>query len=291
MAVTGHALDVRGRTEVGLGARHKLAVVVVKGLGLNMILGDDSLRSLMGRVDYASDCVVMGGISYPFVDSGADVAYIGDTCPVASFETSLIKKHRDIFYEDGQPLGFMKHAEPMPIITNSTPIAQRPYRAPLMKRHIIEAEVKNMLSAGIIRASNSPWSSPVIVIPKTGGLEHRFCIDYRALNAVTEKDRYPLPHIQDVFDSVGTGKIFSTLDLKSGYHQMPLAPKACPLTAFTCHVGHYEFLRVPFGLAAAPGKFQRTMNEILAPVLGRSALVYIDDILSIVKMRRRTNMN
>ena len=136
-----------------------------------------------------------------------------------------------------------------------------------------------MLSAGIIRASNSPWSSPVIVIPKTGGLEHRFCIDYRALNAVTEKDRYPLPHIQDVFDSVGTGKIFSTLDLKSGYHQMPLAPKACPLTAFTCHVGHYEFLRVPFGLAAAPGKFQRTMNAILAPVLGKTALVYIDDIV------------
>ena len=252
VAITGHRLDVAGRTEVGLGASHKLKVVVVRGLEQDLVLGDDSLRRLRGRVDYTSDCVILGEIKYPFI--GTESAAEGcDTCPVANFENSIIQSNRDIFYEEGHPPGFLKNATPMTIITHSEPIAQRPYRAPLTKWHIIEREVEGMLADGIIRPSSSPWSSPVIVIPKTGTDEYRFVIDYRGLNAVTEKDRYPLPHIQDIFDTVGTGKLFSTLDLKSAYWQLPLAPEAVALTAFTCHAGHYEFLRIPYGLAAAPG--------------------------------------
>jgi hypothetical protein len=118
-----------------------------------------------------------------------------------------------------------------------------------------------MLADGIIRPSQSPWSSPVLLIPKKDK-SARFCIDYRALNAMTKKDVYPLPYIQDIFDSIGQGCIFTTLDLKSGYWQLEVAPEDREKTAFSCHRGHFEFNRVSFGLTNAPAVFQRAMDKI-----------------------------
>ena len=135
-----------------------------------------------------------------------------------------------------------------------------------------------MLRDGVISPSQSPWGSPITLVPKKDGTA-RFCVDYRALNAVTRKDRYPLPHIQDVFDTVGVGRIFTSLDLKSGYWQLPVAAEDRPKTAFVCHLGQFEYNRVSFGLTGAPAHFQRQMNRVLAPLLGRSLLVYIYMIL------------
>ena len=106
----------------------------------------------------------------------------------------------------------------MSIETEGPPIFQKTYRATLTKRQVIDDPVDKMLSDGMISPSNSPWASPVTLAPKKDG-GYRVCIDYRRMNAVTKKDRYPLPHIQDIFDTVGCGKIVTTLDLKSGYWQ------------------------------------------------------------------------
>jgi hypothetical protein len=104
-------------------------------------------------------------------------------------------------------------------------------------------------------------------------------VDYHALNHVTKKDVYPLPYIKDIFDSIEMGCVFTTLDLKSGYWQIPMAPENIEKTAFSCHRGHYEFNRVSFGLTNTPTIFQRAMDKVLATVIRRCALVYIDDIV------------
>ena len=107
----------------------------------------------------------------------------------------------------------------------------------------------------------------------------RFCIDYRKLNAVTEEDQYPLPQIQDIFDHVGGSSIFSTLDFKAGYWQIKVDPRSVDKTAFRCHREFFEFLRMLFGLCNAAAVFQRTMDNILAGLIGRCAMVYLDDIV------------
>ena len=135
-----------------------------------------------------------------------------------------------------------------------------------------------MLRDGVIEPSSSPWASPVTLVPKSGG-EWRFCADYRRLNKRTKKYRFPLPHVQDVSDNAGKGRIFSTLDLKSGYWQLPVAAEDQEKTAFICHRGQFAYKRVNFGLANVPAHFQRTMSRVLAPLLGVCALVYIDDII------------
>ena len=108
-----------------------------------------------------------------------------------------------------------------------------------------------MLQEGVIRESCSPWASPITLQLKKSA-ETRFCVDYRKLNAVTTKDSYSIPNIQDVFDSLGGAKYFTTLDLKSGYWQIPVAQEDIPKTAFSTRNGLWEFLKMPFGLSNKP---------------------------------------
>ena len=130
----------------------------------------------------------------------------------------------------------------------------------------------------MIRPSPSPWASPVTPAPKRDG-SIWFCVDLRRVNDVTKKDRYPLPLIQDIFDQLGGSCVYSTLDLRAGFWQLPVVEGDIPKTAFQCHRGHYEFLKLPFGLANAPSAFQRTMDFVLSDLIGVSALVYVDDIV------------
>ena len=124
----------------------------------------------------------------------------------------------------------------------------------------------------------SPWASPVVIVPKKDGSK-RFCVDYRRLNAVTRRDVYPLPRIDDILDAAGGAKYFSSLDLASGYWQVELDQEAREKSAFTTHRGLFEFTRMPFGLCNAPATFQRLMQAILAGLEGTSCFVYLDDIL------------
>lgn len=135
-----------------------------------------------------------------------------------------------------------------------------------------------MLQSGIITESSSPWAAPIVMVRKKDG-SWRFCVDYRKLNAVTHKDAFPLPRIEETLTSMTQAKWFSTLDLASGYWQVEVDPQDREKMAFMTPLGLYEFQRMPFGLCNAPATFQRLMQQCLSGQITESLLVYLDDII------------
>jgi hypothetical protein len=145
-------------------------------------------------------------------------------------------------------------------------------------RQELETLITDMLLFGIIEQSNSPWSSPVILIQKKSG-DYRFCIDFRRLNAATIKDAYPIPRMDDVLDALGNCKFFTILDLASGYWQIAMSETDKAKTAFCVPNGLYQFNVIPLGLTNAPGTFQRLMNTVLRRLNWKQCIVYLDDII------------
>ncbi|KAJ9525182.1 hypothetical protein QJQ45_020705, partial [Haematococcus lacustris] len=145
-----------------------------------------------------------------------------------------------------------------------------------------EAEVKKqvaeLLAKGLIEPSSSPYGAPILFVQKKDG-SLRMCIDYRALNKLTVRDRYPLPRIDDLFDKLAGKRVFSSLDLQSGYHQIRITEEDVPKTAFLTPMGQFQFKVLCFGLTNAPATFQRMMNNVFKPLINECVLVYIDDIL------------
>jgi hypothetical protein len=164
------------------------------------------------------------------------------------------------------------------ITKDAIPISQPPYRCNPKHRNFLQEEINRMEKQGLIRKSASPWASPVVIVDKKGG-DKRLCVDYRKLNAVTKADAYPLPRIDDMLESFSNATWFTTLDLASGYWQVAMEPADIEKTAFITPFGLYEFLVMPFGLAYAPGTFQRLMNRILQEYLGKFVAVYLDDVI------------
>ena len=158
------------------------------------------------------------------------------------------------------------------------PNIYRPHRLPYAHREEAERQIKQMLDEKVIRHSNSPWSIPIALVYKKSG-ERRFCVDYRKLNQITRNDAHPLARISDLLDSVKDAKYFSTLDLRSGYWQIPVEPEDCQKTAFATQNGLYEFTRMPFGLKTAPAIFQRAMGIALAGLTFETCFCYLDDVI------------
>jgi len=255
-------------------------VLVCKNLGIDLLLGMNILRSSI--IDNLNGILTLGDQKFPIDTSPESFSTYATTCiPKVDDETlnALLRSYKDVFSAKENPVGVARDAPLATIDTgDAAPIKQNPYRMPLSKRKIVEEHVESMLADGVIIPSDSPWASPITLAPKKDGTI-RFCVDFRKVNDVTKKDAHPLPHIQDIFDQLHGAKIFSTLDLRSGYWQIPLHPDSIPKASFSCHLGLFSFTVLPYGVSNGPAIFQRTMNKVLSGLIGRCCMAYIDDII------------
>ncbi|KAK3124892.1 hypothetical protein QOZ80_7BG0595680 [Eleusine coracana subsp. coracana] len=168
------------------------------------------------------------------------------------------------------------------LIPGTAPISKRPYRMPVNELVELKKQLHEMLEKGFIRPSSSPWGAPVLFVEKKDKTQ-RMCVDYRSLNDVTIKNKYPLPWIEDLFDQMKGACVFSKIDLRSGYHQLRIRPSDIIKTAFQTRYGLYEYTVMSFGLTNAPAYFMYLMNKVFMEYLDKFAVVFIDDILVVSK--------
>lgn len=195
----------------------------------------------------------------------------------------ILKDYQDLLQPPDEKLPFTTKIKADIRTTDDNPIYSKSYPYPQALKTEVNRQIEKLLNDGIIRPSRSPYNSPVWIVPKkldaSNERKYRMVIDYRKLNSKTISDRYPIPDTSAVLSNLGANNFFTTLDLASGFHQIPMSEKDIEKTAFSVNNGKYEFVRLPFGLKNAPSIFQRVMDDILRDHLGKICYVYIDDII------------
>ncbi|GJX01160.1 putative reverse transcriptase domain-containing protein [Tanacetum coccineum] len=194
-------------------------------------------------------------------------------------DVPIVRDFPEVFPEDLPGIPPTRQVEfQIDLVPGAAPVARAPYRlAPSEMKELAE-QLQELSDKGFIRPSSSPWGAPVLFVKKKDG-SFRMCIDYRELNKLTVKNRYPLPRIDDLFDQLQGSSVYSKIDLRSGYHQLRVREEDIPKTAFRTRYGHYEFQVMPFGLTNAPAVFMDLMNRVCKPYLDKFVIVFIDDIL------------
>jgi hypothetical protein len=201
-----------------------------------------------------------------------------DTQEILLALEQILQQYSEVFVE---PRTLPPHRQcdyQIPLKDGVVPPMTRPYRVPHKQKDEMEAQITELLANKVIRTSQSPYASPTILVRKKDG-SWRLCVDYRKLNALTIKNKFPILVLEDLLDELHGAKIFTKLDLKSGYHQICMNPADITKTTFRTYYGHYEYLVMSFGLSNAPGTFQALMNEIFSEYLRKFILVFFDDIL------------
>ncbi|GJY09154.1 putative reverse transcriptase domain-containing protein [Tanacetum coccineum] len=194
-------------------------------------------------------------------------------------DVPTVRDFPEVFPEDLPGLPPTRQVEfQIDLVPGAAPVARAPYRLAPSEMEELSAQLQELSDKGFIRPSSSPWGAPVLFVKKKDG-SFRMCIDYRELNKLTVKNRYPLPRIDDLFDQLQGSSVYSKIDLRSGYHQLRVRDEDIPKTAFRTRYGHYEFQVMPFGLTNAPAVFMDLMNRVCRPYLDKFVIVFIDDIL------------
>ncbi|GJT01750.1 putative reverse transcriptase domain-containing protein [Tanacetum coccineum] len=201
-------------------------------------------------------------------------------------DVPIVQEFPEVFPEDLSGLPPARQVEfHIDLVYGAAPVARAPYRLAPAKMQELSTQLQELSDRGFIRPSSSPWGAPVLFVKKKDG-SFRMCIDYRELNKLTVKNRYPLPRIDDLFDQLQGSRVYSKIDLRSGYHQLRVREEDISKTAFRTRYGHYEFQVMPFGLTNAPAVFMDLMNRVCKPYLDRFVIVFIDDILIYSKSRK-----
>jgi hypothetical protein len=201
-----------------------------------------------------------------------DGKFVGDNIHV-------VRDYPDVFSEELPRMPPEREVEfVIDLLPGTAPISKRPYRMSIEELQELKKQLTELQEAGYIRPSSSPWGALVLFVQKKDGSQ-RMCVDYRSLNDVTIKSKYPLPHIDDLFDQMRGARVFSKIDLRSGYHQMKIRPSDIPKTTFSTRYGLYEFTVMSFGLTNASAYFMNLMNKVFMEYLNKFVMVFINDIL------------
>nr|ABG66286.1 retrotransposon protein, putative, Ty3-gypsy subclass [Oryza sativa Japonica Group] len=258
--------------------------IVLDSQSLDIILGMDWLAKHKGQIDCAEKSITLqgpGGKQVRFTSNTPTASRSILTClQVTSLESvPIVCEYPNVFPEELTSMPPDREIEfAIELAPGTAPIAKRPYRMAANELAEVKRQIEELESKGYVRPSSSPWGAPVLLVKKKDGSE-RMVIDYRALNEVTIKNKYPLPRIDDLFDQLKGARVFSKIDLRSGYHQLKIRSEDIPKTAFSTRYGLYEFTVMSFGLTNAPAFFMNLMNKIFMEYLDQFVVVFINDIL------------
>ena len=244
----------------------------------------DTSNPLQGRPSQSTpkpgESVAGSGLDFGKVD--ADIRRLSSNPDLSEGDAALLREllreYHDCFAWNDLDLGVTNLIHHEIHLLHETPIAQRYRRLPPSCLAEVRAHLDELLKRGIISPSTSPWASPIVVVRKKSG-ELRLCVDFRAVNSISRRDSFPLPRIDEALDALHGSQFFSSLDLASGYYQIPMKEEDKLKTAFTCPFGLYHFNRMPFGLSGAPATCQRLMNSVMSDYIFSCLLVYLDDLL------------
>ena len=233
--------------------------------------------------------VISATVARKMVQKGCEayLAYVIDTVKARPGVSDIptVSDFPDVFPEEWPGLPPQREIEfSIDVVPGATPASITPYRMAPLELKELKLQLQELLEKGFIRPSVSPWGAPVLFVKKKDGTL-RLCVDYRQLNKLTVKNKYPLPRIDDMFDQLKGSSIFSKIDLRSGYHQLKIKDADVHKTTFRTRYGHYEFLVMPFGLTNAPAAFMDLMNRVFRPYVDQFVVVFIDDILVYSKDR------
>ena len=252
------------------------------------ILGFDFLKKINGVIDTGSDKLIFEGgteqLKYLRLDSLNNLSFENIPKDIEQEFYAVLSKNSAVFANPNTALPYNTNISATIRTKDEEPVYSRYQTYPLSMIDFVNEEVKKLLKDGIIRPSRSPYNSPVWVVDKKGVDEYgnpnkRLVIDFTKLNSKTICDKYPIPDPSIILSNLGRSKFFSTIDLKSGFHQIELVERDREKTAFSINNGKYEFCRLPFGLKNAPSIFQRAIDDILRDEIGKTCHVYIDDII------------